>query len=222
VAQQLLNRYGVVTRETVAQENVPGGFSAVYDVLKAMEESGRIRRGYFVAGLGAAQFATRAAVEMLRSLRGHALPEKAEMVALAATDPANLYGSSLPWPRAGEDSGGSRSLTRSVGASVILRNGELLAYLRRNNPDIQVFLPEEEPDRSHAARDLAAFLVETTRDIMREDPHRGLLVATINGQPVREHWLAGFLLEAGFSAAPAGFNIRRPRPTVEEAPGDAR
>lgn len=224
VAQQLLNRYGVVTRETVAQENVPGGFSAVYDVLKAMEESGRIRRGYFVAGLGATQFATRAAVEMLRSLRGQALPEKAEMIVLAAADPANLYGSALPWPRAGEDSveGGARSLTRSVGASVILRNGELLADLRRNNPDIQVFLPEEEPDRSHAARDLAAFLVETTRGVMREDPHAGLLIATINGHPLRDHWLASFLLEAGFSAAPAGFNIRRPRPTMEQEAAEAR
>ncbi len=69
IALQLLNRYGVLTRETVAQENLPGGFSAVYDVLKALEESGRIRRGYFVAGLGAAQFALPAAVDLLRSLR---------------------------------------------------------------------------------------------------------------------------------------------------------
>ncbi|MGB7189517.1 MAG: crosslink repair DNA glycosylase YcaQ family protein, partial [Acidobacteriaceae bacterium] len=218
LAQQLLNRYGIVTRETVAQENVPGGFSAVYDVLKAMEESGRIRRGYFVAGLGAAQFATRAAVDMLRSLGSNAQPEESEMVALAATDPANLYGSTLPWAQGGEDSveTGTRSLARNVGASVILRNGELIAYLRRNNPNAQVFLPADEPDRTNAARDLAIFLAATTRDAMREDPHTGLLIAAINGQPVHEHWLARFLLDAGFSAAPAGFNIRRPRPTVTE------
>ena len=103
--------------------------------------------------------------------------------------------------------------------SVILRNGELLAYLRRNNPNAQVFLPADEPDRTNAARDLAAFLVEATLMAMREDEnhtHSGLLIATINGQPVHEHWLARFLLEAGFSAAPAGFNIRRPRPPVAE------
>ncbi len=136
IAQQLLDRYGIVMREAVAQENVPGGFSAIYEVLKALEAAGRVRRGYFVAGLGGAQFAQPAAVELLRSLRG-ADPEKSEMVILAATDPANPWGSILHWP-APEDPGAS--LTRSVGASVVLRNGDLLAYLRRNNPAIQVFL----------------------------------------------------------------------------------
>ncbi|MGH9588705.1 MAG: Lhr family helicase [Acidobacteriaceae bacterium] len=222
VALQLLNRYGVVTRETVAQENVPGGFSAVYDVLKALEESGRIRRGYFVAGLGAAQFALRAAVDMLRSLRSTADPEKAEMVMLVAADPANLYGSALRWPQSVEEKngGGARSLSRSVGASVVLRNGELLAYLRRNNPHAQVFLPVEEPDHTNAARDLAEFLAERTRQGMRVDgdrAHSGLLIATINGQPVQQHWLARFLLEAGFSAAPKGFNIRRPQPATVDS-----
>ncbi|MFZ0662451.1 MAG: DEAD/DEAH box helicase [Acidobacteriaceae bacterium] len=216
LALQLLNRYGVLTRETVAQENVPGGFSAIYDVLKALEESGRIRRGYFVAGLGAAQFALPAAVDMLRSLRSHALPEQAEMVTLAAGDTANLYGSVLRWPRGDEDSGesGAHSLTRRVGASVVLRDGEMVAYLRRNNPNVQVFLPADEPDRTNAARDLAEFMAETTRTSMHADgehSHSGLLIATIDGRPVREHWLARFLLDAGFLAAPMGFNIRRPR-----------
>jgi ATP-dependent Lhr-like helicase len=220
LALQLLNRYGVVTRETVAQENVPGGFSAVYEVMKALEESGRIRRGYFVAGLGASQFSLRAAVDMLRSLRTSGAPEKTEMIALTATDPANLYGSVLPWPQyAEEPESGPQSLSRSVGASVILRNGEPLAYLRRNNPNTQVFLPADEPDRANAARDLAAFLVEITLAAMREDEdhaHSGLLIATINGLPVHEHWIARLLLEAGFSAGPSGFNIRRPR---SSAPG---
>ena len=98
IAQQLLNRYGVLTRESIVQENLPGGFSAVYDVLKAMEESGRIRRGYFVAGLGATQFALPAAVDLLRSLRSGAAPDRPEMVTLAVTDPANPYGSVLRWP----------------------------------------------------------------------------------------------------------------------------
>ena len=96
LALQLLNRYGVLTREAVAAENIPGGFSAVYDVLKALEESGRIRRGYFVAGLGATQFALPAAVDLLRQLRTEPPAEKPEFVQLAATDPSNPYGSVLP------------------------------------------------------------------------------------------------------------------------------
>ena len=167
IANQLLVRYGVLTRESVAQENLPGGFSAVYDVLKAMEESGRVRRGYFVAGLGATQFALPSAVDLLRSLRQQARLEKPEMVLLAATDPANPYGATLRWPSAesadGDDDDQPRSLTRSVGASVVLRNGEMVGYLRRGNPNLQVFLPAEEPERSHAARDLAQFLVETAQ-----------------------------------------------------------
>jgi ATP-dependent Lhr-like helicase len=220
LAQQLLNRYGILSRETVAQENVPGGFSAVYGVMKALEESGRIRRGYFVAGLGAAQFALPAAVDMLRSLRVNAQPDKPEILSLAATDPANLYGSVLRWPQTLEDSAepGPRSLTRSVGATVILRNGELIAYMRRGNTNAQIFLPADEPDRSNAARDLTAFLARSAQSSMNdEEAHPrsgGLLIATINGQPVHEHWLARFLLDAGFSSAPTGFNIRRIPPPI--------
>jgi ATP-dependent Lhr-like helicase len=214
LAMQLLHRYGVLTRETVAQENVPGGFSAVYDVLKALEESGRIRRGYFVAGLGAAQFALPAAVDMLRSLRAHTQPEKPEILSLAATDPANLYGSVLRWPKTAEDTAetGPRSLTRSVGASVILRNGELIAYIRRSNPNLQIFLPSDEPDRSNAARDLTAFLAGAAQISMNDEKHAsgsGLLIATLNGLSVHEHWLARFLIDAGFSPGPKGFHVRR-------------
>lgn len=215
MANQLLLRYGVVTRESVAQENLPGGFGAVYEVLKAMEESGRVRRGYFVAGLGATQFALPSAVDLLRSLRQSRM-EKPEMVVLAATDPANPYGATLRWPAAeteGEDDGQPRSLARSVGASVVLRNGEMLAYLRRGNPNLQVFLPAEEPERSYAARDLAEFLVEITqREMgMREgDRSAGLLIGQINGQPAGAHFLAKFLQDAGFHLAPNGFNVRRP------------
>jgi ATP-dependent Lhr-like helicase len=217
VALQLLSRYGIVTRETLAQENIPGGFSAVYEVLKALEESGRVRRGYFVTGLGAAQFALPSAVDLLRSLRTGPQPEKPEMVSLAATDPANPYGSVLRWPQVPDDpvDSTSRSLTRSVGASVILRNGELVAYMRRNNPNLQVFLPADEPDRSNAARDLAIFLATSAQESMRQDEsgrHGGLLLATINGMSIHEHWLARFLLDAGFQPAPMGFNMRRIAP----------
>ena len=209
-ANQLLNRYGVLTRESAASENLPGGFSAIYDVLKALEESGRIRRGYFVAGLGATQFALPAAVDLLRSLRNGPPLEKPEMVTLAATDPANLYGSVLRWPAA-EEEDAPRTLTRSAGASVVLRNGEAVAYLRRNNPALQVFLPAEEPERSTTARDLSHFLATLAQQDMerREDQRGGMLISTINGQPVAQHFMASFLQHAGFHLAPGGFNFRR-------------
>ena len=232
LALQLLNRYGIVTRESVTQENLPGGFSAVYDVLKALEESGRIRRGYFVDGLGATQFAQPAAVDLLRSLRSNTQPERAELVTMAATDPANPYGAILRWPAVVDDpeapDQANRSLTRSVGASVILRNGELTAYLRRNNPNLQVFLPAEEPDRTNAARDLARFLAANGQRSMRLRPadHRsGMLIGSINGQPAHLHLLSRHLQDAGFQAAPLGLNLRRialPLGAVDadaEAPG---
>ncbi len=204
VANQLLSRYGVLTRESAASENLPGGFSAIYDVLKALEESGRIRRGYFVAGLGATQFALPAAVDLLRGLRGGPPVEKPEMITLAATDPANFYGSVLRWPAA-------VSLTRSAGASVVLRNGEMVAYMRRNNPNVQVFLPAEEPERSATARDLSAFLAGLAQQDMeaREDHRGGMLISTINGEPAAQDFLAPFLQDAGFHLAPTGLNFRR-------------
>ncbi len=219
LALQLLNRYGVLTRESVAAENIFGGFSAVYDVLKAMEESGKIRRGYFVAGLGATQFALPAAVDLLR---------QSEIVTLAATDTANPYGSVLRWPTpaaaedgSDQDQSAARTLTRSAGAFVVLRNGELAAYLRRGNPNLQFFLPPEEPDRSNAARDLAAHLASTARADMQQGEEAqqrgGLLITTINGQPAHLHWTARVLQEAGFQAAPMGLNVRRELRAVSQA-----
>ena len=211
LAQQLLLRYGIVTRETATQESLPGGFSAVYDVLKALEAAGRVRRGYFVAGLGGAQFAQPAAVDLLRSLRG-VDPDKAEMVLLAATDPANPWGSILRWPEPDTAAADNVvSLTRSVGASVVLRNGDLVAYLRRNNPAIQVFLPQDDPDRSATARDLAAFLSNYAQELLQNPEtrhHGGLLIDTIGGQPAFRHFLAHFLEEAGFHASPRGYHVR--------------
>jgi ATP-dependent Lhr-like helicase len=199
-ALQLLARYGVVFRETAHAENLPGGFSAIYDVMKALEESGRVRRGYFAADLGATQFAMPAAVDLLRSLRGKRDGEKSEMILLAATDPANPFGALLKWPTGGDE---GSSLTRSVGARVALCDGALVAYMRRGNANMQVFLPEEEPGRGQTAKALAEFLVA------RAHAEGGMLVNMLNGAPVAEHWMARVLLEAGFSAAPMGFNVRR-------------
>ncbi|MGB0052727.1 MAG: DEAD/DEAH box helicase, partial [Terracidiphilus sp.] len=213
LAMQMLHRYGVLMRESVAAENVPGGFSAVYDVLKALEESGRIRRGYFVGGLGATQFALPAAVDLLRQLRNEPPAEKPEFVQLAATDPANPYGSVLRWPELppmDEDSESApRILTRAVYAEVILRNGELVAWLRRGNPNLLVFLPAEEPERSQVAAGLAHFLCTRGQERMRLNPHDGVLITTINGQPVAAHFMARFLMDAGFHPGPLGVHLRR-------------
>jgi ATP-dependent Lhr-like helicase len=212
IAQQLLTRYGVVFRETAHAENLPGGFSAIYDVMKALEESGRIRRGYFAADLGATQFAMPAAVDLLRSLRMSSQDDRAEIVQLAATDPANPYGALLRWPAA-PDAGSS--LTRSVGARVILVDGALVGYLRRGNPNLQIFLPEEDPQRSHVARSLAEFLVHRVKD-QGDDPGArvGMLITSVNGIAVAEHPFARFLLDAGFHSAPLGFNVRRNLPPL--------
>jgi ATP-dependent Lhr-like helicase len=213
LALQMLNRYGVLLREQVGAENVPGGFSAVYDVLKALEESGRIRRGYFVAGLGATQFALPAAVDLLRQLRTEPPEEKPEFVQLAATDPANPYGSVLRWPDlpvAEEDAETApRVLTRAAYAEVILRNGQLVAWLRRGNPNLLVFLPGEEPERSKTASGLAHFLCTRGQERLRGASHQGVLITTINGQPVAAHPMARFLMDAGFHPGPLGMHLRR-------------
>jgi ATP-dependent Lhr-like helicase len=214
IAQQLLTRYGVVFRETAHAENLPGGFSAVYDVLKALEESGRMRRGYFAADLGATQFAMPAAVDLLRSLRVAGNEDSSEVVMLAATDPANPYGALMRWPSAPEE---GSSLTRSVGARVVLVDGALTGYLRRGNTNVQVMLPEEEPGRSRAARALAEFLVRHVQKMEADGGERGrggLLITSVNGVAVAEHPLAKYLVDAGFQAAPLGFNVRRNLPAL--------
>ncbi len=213
LAMQLLNRYGVLMREHAAAESIPGGFSAVYDVLKVLEESGRIRRGYFVAGLGATQFALPAAVDMLRQLRSAPEAEKPEFVQMAAADPANPYGSVLRWPDLpvmDEDSESApRVLTRAAYAEVILRNGQLVAWLRRNNPNLLVFLSAEEPERSQVAAGLAHFLCARGQERMHSDRREGVLITTINGQPVAAHPMARFLMDAGFHPGPLGMHLRR-------------
>jgi len=233
LALQLLNRYGILLRECVAAENIPGGFSAVYPVLKALEESGRIRRGYFVAGLGATQFALPAAIDLLRSLRNAPqIPEsgKPEFVLLAATDPANPYGSTLKWPElpaeAEDTESAPRVLTRAAYAQVVLCAGRLVAWLRRGNPNLLVFLPVDEPDRSHIAEGLARFLAELGQNRLQQEQtgnhHSGYLISTINGLSVAVHPIAHALHEAGFHAGPLGMHLRRAaRPPLGATSGPA-
>lgn len=123
---------------------------------------------------------------------------------------------------------GARMLARAVGARIILRNGELVTYMRRNNPNLIVFLPIDEPDRSHTARDLANFLAELgQQDLQSQSSARlpGMLLVTVNDVPVAEHFLARFLLDAGFHSSPMGFNLRRvlmPPVAKEASPTQAR
>ena len=120
LATALLDRHGVLTREAVRGEGHGGGFAAVYPVLRALEESGKARRGYFVAGLGGAQFALPGAVDRLRSARDVGA---ARSLVLAATDPANAYGVSLPWPVPGP--------RRVAGAYVVLVDGHASLYVEK-------------------------------------------------------------------------------------------
>jgi ATP-dependent Lhr-like helicase len=219
-AQQLLGRYGVLTREAAMAETLPGGFSTIYPVLKEMEESGRVRRGLFIAGLGATQFAMPAALDLVRSLRD--TPERAEVVHLAATDPANPYGTVLRWPALESEEANvaesttERMLARSVGASVILVNGSLTAYLRRRNPEVLLFLPGDEPERSAVARALAEKLAQVALNLQKQK--KGLLIGSINGVSASRHFMAPFLEKAGFIATAMGFQMRRTDPAITAEP----
>jgi len=193
MAEQLLARHGVLTREGTLAESITGGFGLLYPVLKAMEERGRVRRGYFVAGLGAAQFALPGALDLLRSLRDPS--EDAEIAFLSAVDPANPYGATLKWPPVPGPEG-VRGPTRTVGALVVLVDGALVGHMARGDRQLLTWLPEAEPERSRAARALAHTLIVRARS--GGDSPLGMLIETINGGPALVHPLAQFLTEAGF------------------------
>ena len=216
MAQQLLTRHGVITRETVAAESVAGGFSAVYQVLKAMEDAGRIRRGYFVAGLGAAQFAMPAALDLLRSMRD--APEESRTVVMAATDPANPYGALVKWPDIASPQStidmpaSGRGPTRAAGALVVLVDGRAAAYLRRGERELLLFLPDAEPSRSRVGREIARILFQLAAT---REGRRGMLIADINGAPATAHPAARLFVEEGFAVTAMGIQARteklRPR-----------
>jgi ATP-dependent Lhr-like helicase len=220
VAQQLLLRYGLVTRASAAAEELPGGFSALYPALCQMEDRGRIRRGLFISGLGGSQFAMNAAVEALRGLREWVVPRA---ILLAAVDPANPYGTLLPWPRlplpqlpeGGEAAPASHGMARTSGASVLLVAGELVGYLRRGNPSLKLFLPASQPERDSYARAAAHELAQLA--LRRQVEHSGVLISEINAIPAREHDFGEFLAEAGFVLTPLGYQMRRARSSQLES-----
>ncbi|HWJ67128.1 MAG TPA: ATP-dependent helicase [Nocardioides sp.] len=205
-ASQLLDRHGVVTRGAVVNERVPGGFAAVYKVLSAFEEAGRCRRGYFVDGLGAAQFGTAGAVDRLRSftMTGPATDaDKPVAVALAATDPANPYGAALPWPQAarGEDESAGHRPGRKAGAIVVLVDGALVLYVERGGRTLLTW--SDEPDLlAPAAEALSAAVRRGSLGQLTVEKADGAALLG-SGSPLREA-----LSAAGFVATPRGLSIR--------------
>jgi ATP-dependent Lhr-like helicase len=202
LARQLLARYGVVTREVAAVEEIPGGFSGAYQALKAMEATGRIRRGYFVSGVAATQFAWPAALDLLRGRRQ--APEAPEVLTLPALDPANPYGALLPWPATNLPG----RLARTVGAHVVLVDGALGAYLARGGRHLWVWLPEDEPQRQRVTGAVVSSVVALAdRAVTRG---QGVLITEVDGQPALGHPFAAALLAAGFVRTHVGLQRRRP------------
>jgi ATP-dependent Lhr-like helicase len=199
LATVLLERHGVVTREAVVAEGVEGGFASTYPILRVMEEAGRIRRGYFVEGLGAAQFALSGALERLRTVRE---PESGAPIVhlLAATDPAQPYGAALAWPRRGEDD--RRPLQRAAGAYVVLVDGNAAAYLERGGASVQL-LP--------AADDLEVLrlAVSGLLSLVADGRVRELVVKRVDGEPVSSSVRREELLAAGFVPGYRGLTLRR-------------
>ncbi|MGA3056638.1 MAG: DEAD/DEAH box helicase [Candidatus Limnocylindrales bacterium] len=197
----LLDRHGVLTRESVNAEEVAGGFSAVYPVLRAMEESGRIRRGYFVDGLGAAQFALPGAVDRLRSMREPPADRAGARTVylLAAADSANPYGAALPWPRRGESD--RRPLQRAAGAYVALVDGAAALYLERGGHSLQTFPAADDPAVAGAA--LAAL-----RELVEGGRFRELVLTRVDGEPVATSAWQPRLEAAGFAAGYRGHVLR--------------
>jgi ATP-dependent Lhr-like helicase len=209
-ALALLERHGVLTREGVAGEAVDGGFSAVYPVLRMLEEGGRIRRGYFVDGLGAAQFALPGAVDRLRAMRdlpGEAAGEHGGVVhLLAAADPANPYGAALPWPR--RDDADRRPFQRAAGAYVVLVDGEAVLYVDRGGTSIATFPAGDTPDVLDAG-------LRALQALVADGRAREVVLARVDGEPVATSPRRDALLAAGFVAGYRGL-VLRPAATTPE------
>jgi ATP-dependent Lhr-like helicase len=192
IARSFLERYGVVLREAPAAEGLLGGFANVYEVYRAMEDQARVRRGYFVAGRGATQFALPGAEERLRA-RGKGMlgmdDERADKaLVLASTDPANPYGALLPWPgpagRAGQ---------RSPGTRVLLWDGELVGWLGRGGKNLVTFFAADDPDFNRKAEATADILIGIARLKVAST-----ILVSIDGAPAPESPLARGLQGRGF------------------------
>jgi ATP-dependent Lhr-like helicase len=187
-AELLLERYGIVTREQVLAEGIPGGFSSLYDSLAALETIGVARRGYFIEGLGGAQFALPGAVERLRAQRED---REERPTVLAATDPAQPYGAALPWPKR---EGEQRRPSRVAGAHVVLAGAEPALYVERGGRSVVTMLEAEDP------RVPAAF--EALVEHVRRGAIRKLSLEKVDGEPVVGSEWEPLLVELGFRLGP--------------------
>ncbi|HEY7051501.1 MAG TPA: ATP-dependent helicase [Mycobacterium sp.] len=207
-AELLLGRYGVLTKGSVAAEGVPGGFATLYKVLTTLEDAGRCQRGYFIESLGGAQFAVASTVDRLRSHQDSVDAGQSEYAAvvLAAADPANPYGSALPWPGTDADDVSHRP-GRKAGALVVLVDGKLAWFLERGGRSLLTFSPD--PDAHRAA---AGALTESVTD----GRVGGVLVERVDGVAVldpaqsgQRALVAAALADAGFARTPRGLRLRR-------------
>jgi ATP-dependent Lhr-like helicase len=194
LAELLLERHGIVTREAVRAEGIPGGYGAVYGELRSLETLGLCRRGYFVEGLGGAQFALGGAVERLRELR-HKEGEEPEPLVLAAADPAQPYGAALPWPKRA----GARA-ARVAGARVVLLGGEPALFVERGGRSL---VPLRDPENAWLREALAALVEDFRRSTLKR-----LAVERFDGEPVGETAVMPLLLEAGFVQGPRRATFR--------------
>ena len=189
-ASTLLDRHGIVARETASVEALGGGFSSVYRVFRSLEEQGKVRRGYFVEGLGGAQFAYPGLVDRLRRVRDG--ESEGEVVALAATDPANPYGWLLPWPALTDEGGRGRDPTRSTGSAVVLVDGSPVLFLDRKGKRLRTF---EDAEREDVERALPAL-----RTVAARQPRRSLSLEEVDGEPAFRADLLEVMEAAGFTA----------------------
>jgi ATP-dependent Lhr-like helicase len=187
LAELLLERQGIVTRDGVRGEGIPGGYGAVYAELRALETLGLCRRGYFVEGLGGAQFALGGAVERLRELREAG--EEPAVNVVAAADPAQPYGAALPWPKRA-----NARAARVAGAHVVLIGGEAALYVERGGRSL---VPLREPDESWLRPALAALVAH-----VKGGGAKRLAVERFDGEPVATSDVLPLLVEAGFLAGP--------------------
>tara|TARA_R110002072_G_scaffold271038_2_gene430922 strand:- start:18537 stop:23168 length:4632 start_codon:yes stop_codon:yes gene_type:complete len=197
--RQLLDRMGIVTRESVAAENFAGGFSAVYPILRALEDSGQIRRGYFIEGLGAAQFAAPGADERLRNLATSDNSTKSGTVMLSAVDPANPFGTVVPWPGLATEK--ATKPQRSAGAFVVVQGGIAIGYLNRNFDSLTTFRQTAQQSQSStlALADAIAELAQSRGPIM---------LTSIDGFPAATSELAPDFVTAGFQSSSSGLRHR--------------
>jgi ATP-dependent helicase Lhr and Lhr-like helicase len=191
LAELLLERYGILTRELVLAEGLPGGFSAIYPELSQLETLGIARRGYFVEGLGGAQFALPGAVERLRAQQA---PEEAPPLVLAATDPAQPYGAALPWPKTQSPPTQSRRPSRTPGATVVLAGAEPVLYLERAGKALQTLVDPDDPR------------IPATLQALADHARAGLLkriaLEKVDGEPVMGSRWEAALADVGFRAGP--------------------